>query len=86
LLEACDRSAPTGVRDFAMVTLLARLGLRSAEVAGLELNDVDWRRGELAIRGKARRRDRLPLPAEVGAALAAYLVDARPPPGVGRCS
>jgi integrase len=86
LLEACDRSTPTGVRDFAMVTLLARLGLRSAEVAGLELNDVDWRRGELAIRGKARRRDRLPLPAEVGAALAAYLVDARPPPGVGRCS
>lgn len=58
--------------------LLARLGLRSAEVARLELSDVDWRLGELTIRGKARHRDKLPLPTEVGEALAAYLADARP--------
>ena len=81
LLEGFDRSASTGVRDFAMLTLLARLGLRSAEVARLALNDVDWRCGELAIQGKARRCDRLPSPTEVGEALAAYLVDARPRTG-----
>jgi site-specific recombinase XerD len=81
LLEGFDRSASTGVRDFAMLTLLARLGLRSAEVARLALKDVDWRCGELAIQGKARRRDRLPSPTEVGEALAAYLVDARPRTG-----
>jgi integrase len=78
LLDNCDRSTPTGVRDFAIVMLLARLGLRSVEVARLELTDVDWRSGEVAIRGKARRRDRLPLPVEAGEAIAAYLVDARP--------
>jgi site-specific recombinase XerD len=78
LLDSCDRSTPNGIRDFAIVALLARLGLRSVEVARLELGDVDWRSGELAIRGKARRRDRLPLPEEVGKALAAYVVDARP--------
>jgi integrase len=78
LLDSCDRSTPVGVRDFAIMILVARLGLRSIEVARLELDDVDWRRGELVIRGKARRRDRLPLPVEVGKALAAYLADARP--------
>jgi hypothetical protein len=59
--------------------VLARLGLRSAEVARLELGDVDWRAGEIAVRGKERRADRLPLPVEAGEALAAYLVDSRPP-------
>ena len=53
--------------------LVARLGLRSIEVARLELEDLDWRAGELIVRGKARRHDRLPLPADVGEALAAYL-------------
>jgi site-specific recombinase XerD len=61
------------VRDFAILMLLARLGLRSIEVARLELDDVDWRVGELVVRGKARRRDQLPLQADVGEALAEYL-------------
>jgi integrase len=73
LLDSCDRCCPIGVRDFAMLMLLARLGLRSIEVARLELRDVDWRAGELVIRGKGGRHDRLPLPVEVGDALVAYL-------------
>jgi site-specific recombinase XerD len=78
ILASCDRSCPTGARDFAILTVLARLGLRSAEVARLELGDVDWRSGEIVVHGKGRRADRLPLPAEVGEALAAYLTDGRP--------
>jgi site-specific recombinase XerD len=78
LLDSCDRSSPDGVRDFAILTLVARLGLRSAEVARLELGDIDWRAGEIVVRGKARRQDRMPLPSDVGEALTAYLCDARP--------
>jgi site-specific recombinase XerD len=78
LLDGCDRSSPEGVRDFAILTLVARLGLRSAEVARLELGDIDWRAGEIIIRGKARRQDRMPLPSDVGEALTAYLCDGRP--------
>jgi site-specific recombinase XerD len=74
LLASCDRSTLAGARNFAMLMLLARLGLRSVELARLELSDLDWRAGELVVRGKARREDRLPLPADVGDALAAYLV------------
>lgn len=73
LLASCDRSRPAGVRDFAILMLLARLGLRSAEVACLELEDLDWRAGEIAVRGKARRQDRLPLLPDVGEAVASYL-------------
>jgi site-specific recombinase XerD len=73
LLDGCDRSRLDGVRDFAILMLLARLGLRSVEVARLELDDLDWRRGELVVCGKARRQDPLPLPSDVGEALAAYL-------------
>jgi site-specific recombinase XerD len=73
LLDSCDRSAPGGARDFAILMLLARLGLRSAEVAALELDDLNWRAGELLVRGKGGRRDLLPLPADVGQALATYL-------------
>jgi integrase len=69
LLDSVDRSNDVGVRNFAIITLIARLGLRSVEVARLELHDVDWRCGELVVRGKGRRQDRLPLPAEVGEAL-----------------
>ena len=79
LLDACDRSTLVGVRNFAMMMLVARLGLRSIEVARLELRDVDWRAGELVVRGKARRHDRLPLPTEVGEALVAYLSSGRNP-------
>jgi site-specific recombinase XerD len=73
LLACCDRSSLAGVRDFSMLMLLARLGLRSIEISRLELDDLDWRSGELGVRGKARRRDHLPLPTDVGEALAVYL-------------
>ena len=84
LLDSCDRGTDIGVRDLAIMTLVARLGLRSVEVARLELRDIDWRAGELVVRGKARRQDRLPLPAEVGEALAAYLARGRAPAGARR--
>jgi integrase len=61
------------------LTVLVRLGLRSGEVAGLGLGDIDWRAGELVVCGKADRAERLPLPADVGAAVANYLRDGRPP-------
>jgi site-specific recombinase XerD len=80
LLDSCDRSTGVG----AIITLVARLGLRSIEVARLELRDVDWRAGELVVRGKARRQDRLPLPAQPGEALAAYLARGRIPAGARR--
>jgi site-specific recombinase XerD len=81
LLDGCDRSSAVGIRNFAIMTLVARLGLRSIEVARLELRDVDWRAGELVVRGKGRRHDRLPLPVEVGEALVAYLSSGRNPEG-----
>jgi integrase/recombinase XerD len=73
LLASCDRSCLAGLRDFAILLLLARLGLRVAEVAGLELDDLRWRQAEIVVGGKGRRSDRLPLPAEVGEAIVAYL-------------
>ena len=79
LLASCDRSTTTGRRDLAVLVLLARLGLRAAEVAALELGDIDWRVGEILVRGKAGRKDRLPLPVEVGKALVDYLRRSRPP-------
>jgi site-specific recombinase XerD len=78
LLEHTSRQGPAGVRDYAILMLVARLGLRSVEVARLLLDDVDWRCGEIVVRGKGRREDRLPLPADVGEALVAYLSGARP--------
>jgi site-specific recombinase XerC len=71
LLAGCDRRTPTDRRDFAILLLLARLGLRAGEVARLGLDDIDWRCGEIAVLGKGNRAERLPLPAEVGAAIAA---------------
>ena len=67
-----------------MMLLLARMGLRAGEVAGLQLGDIGWRHGEITILGKPNRRDRLPLPAEVGEAIAAYLRDGRPPAALDR--
>ena len=78
LLEGCGTATAAGVRDRAILTLLARLGLRGAEVAALGLADVDWRAGQLAVCGKGSRVERLPLPNDVGQALATYLVGARP--------
>ena len=83
LLDSCDRSTPIGRRDYAIVSLLSRLGLRCGEVAGLDLEDVDWRTGELVVRGKGSRIDRLPLPADAGEAVADYLRHGRPR-GFGR--
>jgi site-specific recombinase XerD len=73
LIASCDRATLDGVRDRAMLLLLARLGVRSIEIARLQLDDLDWRAGDLLIRGKARRDDRLPIPEDVGEALAEYL-------------
>jgi len=78
MLDHCDRSQVKGRRDFAILLLLARLGLRTIEVTRLELGDIDWRVGEAIIRGKGRRYDRLPLPVDVGEGLAAYLRNGRP--------
>ena len=78
LLASCDTSTPIGRRDFAILTILVRLGLRSIEVARLRLDDVDWRVGEITVHGKRNRTDRLPLPSDVGDALVAYLRQGRP--------
>jgi site-specific recombinase XerC len=78
LLDSCDRQAPAGIRDYAILMLVARLGLRSAEVARMELGDIDWRAGQVILRGKANQQDGMPLPCDVGEALAAYLSQARP--------
>lgn len=78
LLASCDRRTAAGRRDFAIVTVLARLGLRSGEVASLRLDDVDWRAGELVVVGKGNRRDPLPLPVDVGRAIADYCRRGRP--------
>jgi integrase len=68
LLDCCDRRSALGLR----------LGLRAGEMAGLKLDDIDWRAGELVVRGKGTREDRLPLPVDVGEAIAAYLQSGRP--------
>ncbi len=78
LLASCDRRTRVGRRDFAVLMLLSRLGLRAGEVAALRLADVDWRGGELLVRGKGSRQERLPLPADVGEALAGWLARGRP--------
>ena len=78
MLASCDPATATGRRDRAVLLLLSRMGLRAGEVAGLGLDDIGWRRGEITVRGKGGRRDRLPLPADVGAAIVAYLRDGRP--------
>jgi integrase/recombinase XerD len=81
LLASCDRRTGVGRRDFAIITLLWRLGLRAGEVARLSLDDIDWARGEVVILGKARREDKLPLPADVGQALVSWLRRGRPRSG-----
>ncbi len=81
LLDSCDRRQALGRRDYAIIITLLRLGLRRGEVAGLTLDDIDWRAGELVVRGKGAREERLPLPADVGEAIAAYLRRGRPHSG-----
>ncbi len=84
LLGACHRRTGTGRRDYAILLLLARLGLRAGEVARLGLDDLDWRHGELTVVGKGNRGERLPLPVDVGTAITAYLRRGRPPTAQGR--
>jgi integrase/recombinase XerD len=78
LLRACDRRRSAGRRDYAVVLLILRLGLRANEVATLRLDDLDWRAGQLTVHGKGDRVDQLPLPVDVGEAIAAYLCRGRP--------
>lgn len=78
LLRSCDRRSAAGRRDHAIILMLLRLGLRSGEVAALRLEDLDWRAGQIVVHGKGGRVDRLPLPADVGEAVAGYLYRARP--------
>lgn len=78
VIGACDVSTPRGARDKAVILLLARLGLRASDVAGLSFDDIEWRTGTLMVTGKNRRQARLPLPQEVGDALLYYLEHGRP--------
>jgi integrase/recombinase XerD len=77
LLASCDTTTEVGQRDLAILIVLSRLGLRIAEVAGLCLEDIDWRNGELVVTGKGHRSERLPLPPDVGEAIVAYLTGLR---------
>ena len=78
VLEACDRTTSVGRRNYSILLLIARLGLRAGEVVALELGDINWRTSELTIRGKGQSCDRLPLPQSAGEALAIYLKNDRP--------
>ncbi len=85
LLASCDTGTRSGCRDFAVLTMLVRLGLRAGEVAKLQLEHIDWRSGEIVIaHSKGNRTERLPLPADVGEAIAAYLHHGRPATTQGR--
>jgi integrase/recombinase XerD len=77
-IDSCDRLTVIGRRDRAVLLLLARLGLRACEIIRLTLDDIDWDQSQLRIRGKGGRQSLLPLPADVGAAIAAYLQHGRP--------
>jgi site-specific recombinase XerD len=81
VLKGCDRQTPIGRRNYAILLLLARLGLRAGEVVALDLDDIDWKEGLIAIRGKGGKSVLLPMPVDVGEAIADYLRRDRP-----RCS
>ncbi len=80
MLDACNQETPTGRRDYSILLLVARLGLRAGEVVALNLQDVDWRAGQITVPGKGLVHDRMPLPVDVGQALAVYLRRDRPRP------
>ncbi len=73
LVKAVRTESPAGRRNYAMVLLIARLGLRAPEIVAMQLDDIDWRGGEIIVRGKGQLHDRVPLPPEVGEALAEYI-------------
>lgn len=78
VLDCCDRASAVGRRDFAILMMLSKLGLRADEVATLTLDDIDWRAGEMLVRAKGRQRARMPITSDVGAGIVAYLQDGRP--------
>jgi integrase/recombinase XerD len=84
LIATCDQTTATGVRDRAILLLLARLGLRAGDILCLRLTDIDWQQATLSVRGKGRRETRLPLPQDAGDAVLAYLDQARPQVADGR--
>lgn len=77
-LDGCDRATATERRDYAILMMLAKLGLRADEVVTLTLDDVDWRAGEMHVCAKGRQRARMPIARDVGAAVVAYLREGRP--------
>jgi site-specific recombinase XerD len=81
LLKSCNQDTLIGQRDYVILLLLARLGLRAGEVVHMTLDHIDWESGELILHGKNRRQESLPLPQDVGEALVGYLIHGRP-----RCS
>jgi integrase len=83
-LNSVDRKTAIGRRDYAILLILARLGLRAGEIRALTLDDLDWQEGLITVRGKAGRFSQLPLPKDVGAAIADYLRHRRPINGT-RC-
>ena len=84
VLTCCDRQSPIGKRNYAILMMLARLGLRAGEITSLTLDDIRWESGEIAVCGKGKNRKRFPLTEDVGEALAIYLKDGRPPCGSRR--
>ena len=77
LLDATWAATPVGRRNYAMLMVLARLGLRSPEVIAIQLDDIDWRNGTILVRGKGKRQDRMPLPEDVGKAIVDYIKNGR---------
>jgi len=80
VLAACERKTTVGRRDYAILLLLARLGLRAREVVRLTLEDLDWQAGLITVRGKGGRHSKMPVPLDVGQAIADYLRNARRQP------
>lgn len=78
VLQGCDKNTAVGQRNYAILLLLARLGLRAGEIAYMELDDILWETGEIIVKGKSKREEKLPLPHDVGQAIATYLQDVRP--------
>jgi site-specific recombinase XerD len=78
VLASIDRKTAMGRRDYAILLILARLGLRAGEIKALRLEDLDWQEGLITVRGKAGRYSQLPLPADIGEAIADYLRHGRP--------